>query len=65
MTDPRPIWTHRQGHDPRRCLGWCLFPAGAEWREVEWLGDNWTAYGLRQEVTHWLPMPPPPADAKP
>lgn len=64
MTDePQPISTHRRGIDPRRCLGWCLFPAGAEWREVERLGDNWSAYGMTQHVTHRRPFPPPPTDA--
>lgn len=64
MTEARRIETHRRGVDPRRCLGWCIFPDGAEWREVELLGDRWTAYGLLQEVTHFVPFPPPPSDGE-
>ena len=53
--------THDQLRHPRRCLGWCVFPAGAEWREVYRRYDGvWTAYGKEQQVTHWMPFPEAP-----
>jgi len=47
-----------------RILAWCIFPAGGEVRFVTWRSDYyngaWMAYGCPQEVTHWMPVPPPP-----
>lgn len=51
-----------------RIIGWCVFPAGAEWREVKCYtpidrpdADPTWYYGpTPQNVTHWLPGPAAP-----
>jgi len=55
---PRPIAAVPPRLD--RILGWCVFPAGAEWRECTRHGARWKARGCAQEVTMWLPIPPAP-----
>jgi hypothetical protein len=56
--------------DVRRFLGWCVFPAGAEARMIDGRRDEigngaFYAYGCRQDVTHWMPLPEPPLSATP
>ncbi len=45
---------------PSPCIGWCVFPAGQEVRQI-WrhphLKDQWSAYGVTQEVKAWQPLP--------
>lgn len=51
-----------------RILGWCVYPAGAECRIVvnspPYMSPKgairWEAYGISQNVTHWMPLPPKP-----
>lgn len=53
-----------------RIIGWCVFPAGSEAREVKCFvpigapfdGPSWFYQGIKQNVTHWMPLPTPPAD---
>lgn len=60
--------------DPPKCkrgdriIGWCAFPAGAEAREIKCYipldrpDDEplWFYGGIKQNVTHWMPLPEPP-----
>lgn len=45
---------------PSPCIGWCVFPAGEEARQI-WrhpsLKDQWSAHGVTQEVKAWQPLP--------
>jgi Protein of unknown function (DUF551) len=51
-----------------RIIGWCVFPAGAEAREVKGYipldrmedAVQWFYGSVLQNVTHWMPLPPPP-----
>jgi hypothetical protein len=51
-----------------RIIGWCVFPAGAEAREVKGYipldrmedAVKWFYGSVLQNVTHWMPLPPPP-----
>lgn len=47
----------------RSVVGWCVFPAGAEDRIVRWFKDAFYAYGVRQDVTHWMERPRAPSDS--
>lgn len=44
-----------------KVLGWCVFLAGAECRLVQRNHDGaWIAFGVSQNVTHWMPLPDGP-----
>jgi hypothetical protein len=50
-----------------RIIGWCVFPLGAEAREVKGYipldredAVQWFYGSVLQNVTHWMPLPPPP-----
>lgn len=47
---------------PSPCIGWCVFPAGEEARQV-WRGPRgWSSHSITQDVRAWQPMPAgPPA----
>lgn len=56
-------------HRGAKILGWCVFAAGAEVRlcqnEPPYLNEGpepfWYAYGCRQNVILWQPLPNPPS----
>jgi len=53
-----------------RIIGWCVFPAGAEWREVKCYipidrpndAPQWFYQGVTQNVTLWM-IPTAPTGA--
>jgi hypothetical protein len=45
---------------PSPCIGWCVFPAGEEARQIwHWPGttDRWSSHGMQQTVKAWQPLP--------
>ena len=55
-----------------RIIGWCVFPAGAEAREVKNkkpimspdAPPYWEYHGIMQNVTHWRYLPNPPSEGE-